>query len=541
MSDDFMARLERILEADTIDLRRLAEIGGGDPASFYVGTNLDGIDVRGQNLEGMKLTGLTPARVRKDEDTQLPAPAPLEPVVEMIVLLAVDNAGPRFVPDRDPWIRFFTQNEEEAFFRAADGFHGAVIVVAPRDRMTRAFPVGQRLNLMGRESICVAAHPLPIASRHLILASEAGPFRLVIGVQSSVFHTGAVSADMRMLLKLLLRSRHWESVRHMAPDPVSYFARVAIRRSTRPLDAAAAIFDKAAALGLSTHDCLLFAPHKGAWGRGDNDWPVLIRARHVTSTLDDRALAALLPQPRSVTILDDYASGLAEMLSRSGWVDVRTTHGESREGQVEVILPLEPHEIRLPVVDALSVKAPRARLEREQFGKAHFTDVDRIILSPDVDARTVAYGIVDQRVLTLSGRDLLACTDRPATLWSLIGAQFVRMYEEGSATELSLYIRLLLASAFNRGAVHHGHADMLWAVVEGYTLPPELRIVHVERAGNEVRAILAAIDPRGPQSQSPGAIVHLLIDRDGVAISDDPILRANDQRAPLDNEFPRLL
>ncbi|MGH6977884.1 MAG: hypothetical protein ACRED4_01100, partial [Brevundimonas sp.] len=454
MSDDFMTRLERILEADTIDLRRLAEIGGGDPAHFYVGTNLDGVDVRGQNLEGMKLTGLTPAKVRKDEETQLPVNPPLEPAVEMIVLLAGERAGPRFVPNRDFRVRFFAPSEEEAFFQTADGFHGSVIVLAPRDRMARAIPSGQRLNLMGRESICVVAHPNPITSRHLILANEAGPFHRVISVQSSIFHTGAMSADMRMLLKLLLRSRHWEYVRHMAPDPVSYFARVAFRRSTRPLEAAAAIFDKAAALGLSTHDCLLFAPHKAAWARDDGEWPLLIGARHITSTLNDRALAALLPSPRSLSNLEDYASRLAEMLSRNGWGGVRTVHGESRHTQVEVILPLEPQEIRLPVVDALSVKDPRVPLARTPFGGSHLADVDDIVLSPDVGVRTVAFGVVNHRLLALSGRDLLACSDRPATLWSLIGAQFVRMQEEASPTELILYIRLLLASAFKLRTVH---------------------------------------------------------------------------------------
>ncbi|MNF07958.1 hypothetical protein D3C80_2082550 [compost metagenome] len=82
---------------------------------------------------------------------------------------------------------------------------------------------------------------------------------------------------------------------------------------------------------------------------------------------------------------------------------------------------------------------------------------------------------------------------------------------------------------------------MLWAVVEGYTLPPELRIVHIERAGDQVRAILAAIDAGGPRNQSPVAIVHLLIDRDGVAFSDDPLLRAHDQRAPEESSPPRFI
>lgn len=532
-----MKRLELILEADTIDLRRLAEIGGGDPATFYVGTRLDGVDVRGQNLEGMKLTGLDPGKVRKDEETVLPPPPPLPAQVEMLAYIAV-SPGPRFVPDRDPWVRYFSSRDQKAFLLAAEDFHGAVVVLASLDEMESAFSVGRQLSMMRMDHACLAIDYSPNQPRRLIQAREAQPFRRVIEVQSALFRTGASGADLRMLLKLLRRSRHWEAILHMAPEPVGHFTRAVIRRQTEPFDAAAAIFDRAAALRLSTRDCLLFAPHKKTWAHAEEEWSLLIRPRHVAGNIDDRAIAALLPSVRSADFLEDYMSNLAEMLSRRGWGEVRTSY---TQGDAELTLHLASGDIRLPVIDTASLKDVRSSRKGAAFGNAHFTDVDRIVLSPDVGAGAVVHGVLNQRVLALSGRDLLAGVGAAGTLWSLIGAQFCRMQEEAPASELALYIRLLLASAFKRDTVHHGYADMLHAIMEGHTVSLELRIVHLERTKEDVRAVLVVIDSQRPRNQQPATVVHILIDKEGVAVSDDPLLRANDQRAPDDVGLPRFI
>lgn len=64
-------RIQDILEADTADLRELAILAGGDPESFYIGTCIDGADLRGQNLLGMKFGSFNPASVVLDEHTQI--------------------------------------------------------------------------------------------------------------------------------------------------------------------------------------------------------------------------------------------------------------------------------------------------------------------------------------------------------------------------------------------------------------------------------------------------------------------------------------
>ena len=63
--------IRRILEADTGNLRELAELVGGDPKIFYVGRDLSKCDLRGQDLRGMDLTGALINPDYMDEQTFL--------------------------------------------------------------------------------------------------------------------------------------------------------------------------------------------------------------------------------------------------------------------------------------------------------------------------------------------------------------------------------------------------------------------------------------------------------------------------------------
>lgn len=60
--------------AQTGDLRALAVIAGEDPATLYVGTALDGVDISGQDLRGMHLPNLDLEKVIWDERTKLDPP-----------------------------------------------------------------------------------------------------------------------------------------------------------------------------------------------------------------------------------------------------------------------------------------------------------------------------------------------------------------------------------------------------------------------------------------------------------------------------------
>ncbi len=61
-----------ILRSDSHDLRELAILGGLDPRTAYIGTNMRGADVRGQDLRGMIFTHLDKSQVRWNNKTKWP-------------------------------------------------------------------------------------------------------------------------------------------------------------------------------------------------------------------------------------------------------------------------------------------------------------------------------------------------------------------------------------------------------------------------------------------------------------------------------------
>jgi len=44
--DNSLAPLKRLIDADTNDLRSLAILLGEDPTTFYISTDLSGVDIR---------------------------------------------------------------------------------------------------------------------------------------------------------------------------------------------------------------------------------------------------------------------------------------------------------------------------------------------------------------------------------------------------------------------------------------------------------------------------------------------------------------
>lgn len=69
--DHWLKTIVHLLEAETSNLRELAEIAGSDPRTFYIGTNMDGTDLSGQDLRGMQFTSLDLRFIKTDSYTQL--------------------------------------------------------------------------------------------------------------------------------------------------------------------------------------------------------------------------------------------------------------------------------------------------------------------------------------------------------------------------------------------------------------------------------------------------------------------------------------
>lgn len=67
----WLDRVQDIYSADTPNLRELALSAGGDPANFYLGTDLRGADIRGQDLRGMQFSRISLRDLQWDYKTKL--------------------------------------------------------------------------------------------------------------------------------------------------------------------------------------------------------------------------------------------------------------------------------------------------------------------------------------------------------------------------------------------------------------------------------------------------------------------------------------
>jgi tetratricopeptide (TPR) repeat protein len=74
-TDHWLSGVETIFQSDTADLRRLAQLAGGDARTFYIGANLSGADLRGQDLSDFDLRGCSLKGALVDAGTRLPISA----------------------------------------------------------------------------------------------------------------------------------------------------------------------------------------------------------------------------------------------------------------------------------------------------------------------------------------------------------------------------------------------------------------------------------------------------------------------------------
>ncbi|WP_199084651.1 hypothetical protein [Bosea sp. ASV33] len=128
--------IAEIADADTGDLRKLAQVAGEDPATLFIGTVMDGADLRGQDLRGMLFTHLSVTKVKRDANTVVdPNPFVQEDLLPVQVLSALIyvarddlfDLGDRRTIFRD--FEVFKRGEELQFADACRKFSGAKIVI----------------------------------------------------------------------------------------------------------------------------------------------------------------------------------------------------------------------------------------------------------------------------------------------------------------------------------------------------------------------------------------------------------------------------
>ena len=71
MSEHWLNGVLDLLNAETTNLRELAKLANADPRTFYLGANLEGVNISGQDLRGMRFSEAELGRVIANRATKL--------------------------------------------------------------------------------------------------------------------------------------------------------------------------------------------------------------------------------------------------------------------------------------------------------------------------------------------------------------------------------------------------------------------------------------------------------------------------------------
>lgn len=466
--------VEEILRAETGDLRRLAEIAGEDPRTLYIGTPLDGVDLRGQDLTGMLLPDLDLKKVRHDAETRLDPPPPVEDfsVANMArALILVRERTPARASERG-WnaalglgFALFPEEEEDAFREAVAKADGPAFVVIDHPRR-RSF--ADRLKDYGPQVVTIVRRPeglppLQVDEADAILELQ-GPTIIVptagfIGAASLSAVTGPVldaiailTANWRELQLQLggLRPAIFFRARGKAPDAFG--------------DAWSRIFQQVKGADLEAATGLRLHPY-GPPPEGDDFAAVLFPQLEVQgidpgykSRQPLRGAVLLQYYPRSGFERGDYMGTLIRILRRNGWdapaqtttpPPIVTLNGRGWQARLEARDPDEGlREVRL---------GDRALREAE------IGDIVEIFVAERFSPDQVVNLAVLKRTLLVNAGDLRSFRPNASSIWPLVAQQCARLGRTPDTAARTRYLSLLLRSALRGENTADGDP---WSLVE---------------------------------------------------------------------------
>lgn len=525
---DWLTSVVRILEADTGDLRELALIGGADPATVYIGTRLDGVDIRGQDLRGMALPGLDLARVRKDEATQLDD-LPPAPELQLPLIFAVDRAvDPRGALPRNIDAALYRGAEAEEFIDAASGQRGPIFLIFSPATFGEAAQVADRLRALERPFVSISVEPgrrPPDADIRQRMAESMFPVVSVQRQTGMFAHVGSLSGEIGDLIRLLIAG--WPDRDRYIQGGAAYFMRATGAGSVPLGDAAAQIFDRLWQMRIPVHETKVLITDASKVKNvnvGIAAISTLLDPSHVEQAtrppgVRSPDLAVFTPLSRIDQHPSDPYQAVINALAREGWKVDRDERGrDHRDFQMAGGGPVYAGRMSREA-DHLAIK-PDAW---PGIGAFSFTDLDALVVTPDAEIATVAERMVIDREFWVTSRDLLGFPPSAVSLWLLLASQMRRMGRSIDGRGRQLYLRLLLSAAFDARAVSHPEERLLSALVfdpqafehlrvsaSGYAASPQgarcrLRIHHKDygRASRAAAEVDLLIDAVGVRALSP--------------------------------------
>lgn len=516
----------RILQAETGDLRVLAELAGGDPRTFYIGTSLSGADVRGQDLRGMILPGLDldhlqhDAKTLKDEAAESP-PDVLSVQIPLIYLSEreVDRTSLDRLIAMTPIV--LEEARRDAFLVAADLHPGPILILAWNEISTSARYAAEELTARGRAYVLVVVeshHSLGNARDRREGLGELGPVLSVPPV-STVYRTRLAVVTPETLDAVGVLAELWGDRDRLFKGGDAFFLRARGVGPSRQLDAAAQMLDRLAALRLAPQDMSVVAPFSRRRLGVDID-PIAKRLLRGTSVSGFSLTWSRSPfdlgvfgdptRMRSDTSQAYFDTVLAG-LQRRGVIVKRAKDGGSislRDVQVEV----RRDDGRVRGTFHPDLEGPRA---------INIVAIDKLVISESADL-TVIVQEAERGALWATSRDMMALDFDSPNLWMVVAAQLRRVSRAMGGKPKQLYLEMLIWTAIRMKALDAEFGPELEAALNSpdfsETHSLSLTYLDVQRSGTTGRL---KIRPLRLETSLPGELsLFLTIDPDGVELAD---------------------
>lgn len=516
-------RLRDILESDEVGLRELARLAGGDPRTFYIGTALDGVDIRGQDLRGLALPGLDPHKALRDSGTRLDgeAPAPQfrgehtmpDEGHAAILVLAPGSYRTRHAANHS--VIWSGYRDSVSQFLAVAGERHAAFLLTDRRRIPEAAEAARQLKGSGRGGVVILLDSRGRRGwqKDAVDLAHAGGLPVVTVFRSAGQMGSALAGEVLDLITLL--SPLGERPEKMLPSSVTAFLRA---RGTGPdhmLDAAAQLADRLETAHSDPYDALLLRN-----GELDHLGPAVqallpvAEAHQAPSPTEKRFDLAVFARAHPAGHLTDFDARVRSSLEALGW-RVFPSLNSSR-----TLFMMENATGSL-VVDVVTASQKLRRRRQDRIvGPRRLEACSRLVVSPRAEVSLVGQKAWLDGELWVSVRDLVALPSHATSVWPLIQAQARRVGRSMPSAGRSLYVRMLLSSAFHDGAVDHRSAALLRAISVG-EIEGVLGITGPVDAGPEETRLRVTVDLPGAEGViEPSVQADIVVDGRGVSVFD---------------------
>lgn len=508
--EEWTAVVERVLVAQTADLRQLAILANADPKTFYLGTRLDGVDICGQDLRGMQFSDLRLSRVKHDDYTQVDPPWAAIRTRPISVLVASYDGDPDKIEGaaRADNLTYFTLSNRGKFSDSVNSGALGVVVASNFDIYTGAI-AAKDLEDPRNETLLLISSDSPVESISYLTDRSFNKDAIICIHNGSGIHSSERVVEREIALALgfvaegnseLIRPRHGQCI----------FMRVVGDGALPILDACCQIFERAWSAKIQCRELRLLS--------GDVQ-SESSETLSIAALFDSRVSHSWVDRPLGL-----YA--IIEVRRHDGY-PARYWEEHYRLRVMAALEALRPSERRpalfsgvndLPLDEVRTSRGRRRPIPVAWSDVVNFRlyAVNRISISEKCDIAWVVYQLVMHNTLCVSARDILSISlEDKISIWSIFGRQLDRFMGGGmgSGGARRRYLGLLL-----RGAADHEPSARNWSsiiddettsiVMEAMEVGPRSTVLEFQlkfrsQGQREVVRARFAVGPDGPRLEIP--------------------------------------